>query len=143
MISLRFSGKGQSALEFIILISFSLIIVSSLVVVFQNNISDMEKVREAQLVDQVYNLALSEIDFALMSRPVYERTFYLPSTLGGYTYEINIYHDVEVVISYLGVDHVRFLSEVTSIDGNFTVPGPNYLIKYCDDDDCFIELNKN
>ena len=125
-------GKGQSSLEFLVLISFALILISGLLVVFQNQVSSMEAVREKALVEQMYNLVLSELDFAMMSPPVYNRTFFLPRTLGGHNYSVSIVDDVEVVLEYRGVRNVFFLaSDQYNISGDFLI-GNNVIIKHSD-----------
>ncbi len=125
-------GKGQSSLEFLVLISFALILISGLLVVFQNQVSNMESVREKALVEQMHNLVLSELDFALISPPVYNRTFFLPRTLGGHNYDISIVEGVEIVLDYRGVKSVFFLaSDQYDLLGNFQ-RGRNVLIKHVD-----------
>ena len=120
--------KGQSALEFLVLIGFALILISALLVVFQNRVSDMEAVREEAIVNQMFNLIFSEFEFAVMSRAVYNRTFYLPHTLGGHAYTLELVEDRDVVLSYLGKEHVRFLKE-DYFTGDFSAPGENVIIK--------------
>ena len=121
--------KGQSSLEFLILIGFALILVAGLLVIFQDQVSSMSSAREDVVVDQMFNLVLSEFDFAMVSRPVYNRTFFLPRSLGGFDYNVSIIDDVEVVLEYRGVEYVRFLEEGQySIDGDFE-KGRNILVK--------------
>ena len=138
MMFLNKSRKGQSALEFVILIGFALLMISVLLVVFQNNLVRVQSVREEVIVDQMFNLILSEIEFAELSKPVYNRTFYLPNDIGGYSYDLFVRDGVEIVLEYMGVRHVRFLT-TTKVEGDFSVPGRNYISKQCLD--CNVSLN--
>jgi len=132
--------KGQSALEFVILVSFTLIIVSSLLIVFNHNVEEAEKVRRESLVNQMLNLVSSEIEFAIISKPIYNRTFFLPSELGGYPYSINIYDYSEIVLDYRGKEYVLFLTNGTLVNGTFSGPGGiNFISKKCVD--CIIQIN--
>lgn len=136
---IRFFKRGQSSLEFSLLISFALIIVSVLIVVFNNNISDLEQKKEQVLIEQAFNLVLSEIEFAEMSLPVYERTFYLPATLGGQPYTISVQDRQDIVINYLGREYVYFLSNQTRLNGSFSGSSGNHIYKNCTN--CDIILN--
>lgn len=133
MIFFNKSRKAQSAMEFVVVLAFSLVVLAALLVIFQNRLSTMEENREKIVVDQMFNLVMSEIDLAIMSPPVYTRTFYLPRTLDGYPYTIEIIEDIDVVIDYRGVTHVRFLTGSTGVIGSFKV-GKNTIVKNSDGD---------
>lgn len=123
------SRKGQSALEFVIIIGFALLLISALIVVFQNRIRDMQEDRDVTRINQMYNLILSEIDFAQQARPFYNRSFYLPNEIGGQTYSLHINDKVDIVLTYNGVNNVRFLSDDARVIGQFNVPGRNIIYK--------------
>jgi hypothetical protein len=134
--------KAQSALEFTILIGFSLILISSMLVVFQRNIENAEKNREDVIVEQMFNLVMSEFDFAEMSKPVYDRTFYLPLEIGGRGYDLNLEDNVEIVIDYMGQKRVMFLTNNTQVYGKFNSSGKNNIIKLCTNCTLFLNLEQ-
>lgn len=131
--------KAQSALEFTILIGFSLILITAMLLIFQRNIETAERNREEIIVEQMFNLIMSEFDFAEMSRPVYDRTFYLPLELGGRGYSLDLRDGVEIVIDYMGRERVRFLTNNTKVDGEFNASRINNIRKICTD--CVLYLN--
>lgn len=140
MIKTKTNRKGQSSLEFTILVGFSIILISSMLVVIQNNLEDAEQTRKEAKIEQMFNLVMSELEFAEMSKPIYERTFYLPPELGGHQYNITLYDNREVVLDYMGQRRVMFLTDNVTISGNFDVSaGTNTIKKDCEN--CTLILN--
>lgn len=123
----NYSRKGQSALEFVILIGFALMMISVLLIVFQGNLERMNAERDEALINQMFNLVLSEISFAEISRPDYNRTFYLPINLGSQPYSLKLESKFEVVLDYAGEKRVMFLTN-EPIVGTF-ISGRNVIFK--------------
>lgn len=138
MTFLNLGKAGQSSLEFTIIIGFALLLASGFLIVFESSFSSADTDRESDIVDQFYNLILSEFEFADMSYPVYNRVFYLPQTVGGFNYSLNLIDGVELVMDYRGFEHVRFLTSASSVTGDFQ-KGRNDLIKLDND---IIQLNE-
>ena len=82
--------KGQTAVEFIILIAFVLFVFTAFFILVQSNMSD--KINENQ-VRQIKELALAvqdEINLASDSTEGYYRTFKIPEKIGNTEYTLNI-----------------------------------------------------
>ncbi len=131
------SRKGQSGLEFLILIGFALMIMSVLIFLFSQNILDIERDRRDVIVDQFYNTLISEIELAHSARPYYERYFYLPSNLDGFEYSLEIRSDEEIVLEFKEDVYVRFLDSM-EVEGQFEVGDNNTIVKNLDGS---VELN--
>ena len=102
------SKKSQSSIEFIILITFMLVVFTVVSVSVQKRIVDTQDVKTRNTVDQLKNVIFTEIEIA-ESMPVnYSKDFYLPLYLDGSEYLIGIDDGVELNVSYRGKEYVYF-----------------------------------
>lgn len=123
--------KGQYAIEFIIVIAFSLLFLAVFLVYFQSELRDTALDRDRASAQQVYNLVLNEITMAEQSPAIYERTFYLPTSVQGIPYEANIYDGQDLVIDLNDNQFVYFLPRrIDEGYENFGV-GQNTIVKTC------------
>ena len=111
----RLRRKAQSSIEFVMLISFTLLVASVLFYVMQNNLMEAEKDRNEARVGQLMNIINNEIALAQVAVPDYSRTFYLPNELYGFEYEIEARNHVsgsgtDVVIRYKGQEYIFLLT---------------------------------
>lgn len=123
--------KGQYAIEFIIVISFSLLFLAVFLVYFQTELQDTALDRDRESAQEVYNLVLNEMTMAEQSPAIYERTFYLPTSIQGLSYEANIYDGQDLVINLNNNQFVYFLPRpIDEGYSNFGV-GENTIVKTC------------
>ncbi len=124
--------KAQSSVEFVMLITFTLMIASVLFYVLQNNLMEAERDRNEARVEQLMNIVNNEISLAQMSVPTYYRTFYLPSELYGSQYQINATRPsgggTDIVINYKGQEYV-FLIPTTLGNAHLLQKGENIILK--------------
>jgi hypothetical protein len=104
------NNKGQSALEFVLLVGFMLIVFFMFFFVIQERMVDTFKLQEQQILKEASNVIVNEFDVARFTLPDYQRTFFLPSA-GANEYSTQLKDPLELLISYNDVMVVRFLSE--------------------------------
>lgn len=123
------SKKGQAAIEFALLLSFVLLLVSGFLVAIQKNLEDAQKVRDEELVNQLMNVIRSEILYAEQSGLGYSRDLFLPMHLDGSSYNISsISFGQEIVINYRSKDYIFLYSGNSSRIYNETLLRPGHLI---------------
>lgn len=123
--------KGQYAIEFIIVIAFSLMFLAIFLIYFQGELRTTSLDRDRASAQQVYNLVLNEITMAEQSPARYERTFYVPTSIQGVPYSVDLIEGQDLVITLNNNQFVYFLPRPVD-DGyeNFGV-GDNTLVKTC------------
>jgi len=103
--------KGQSALEFIILISFMIIIFVSFFVVIQARILDVVEKNDETYLTELNSIVLRETKIAVRALPDYSHSFHMPTHIQGKPYTINLIENREVISSYGSYEQVNFLDE--------------------------------
>ena len=118
--------KGQSAIEFVILIGFVLLFFSIFFLATQENMSD--KIREKQniAIKEVALTVQDEINLAFKSSDGYSRKFKLPEKIGNQDYDINIIEDMV----YIKTENNKYAMAlpIPKITGNI-VKGDNEIKK--------------
>ncbi|MFT4311017.1 MAG: hypothetical protein ACMXX7_00130 [Candidatus Woesearchaeota archaeon] len=129
--------KGQSAIEFAILLGFILIAVSGLFVILSSTLERYELNKDNAVIDQIVNLVQTEILFAESAEGNFQREFFLPMTIDGFSYEVSLNDPRELFVRYKGIERVHFFS--TDIYGDIN-RGSNLVQKICQVD-CTITVN--
>ena len=142
--------KGQSSVEFAILISFTLLVASVLFAVMQGNILDAQKTRDEVRVQQVMRIIENEIVLArassIGSEGNYSRDFFLPMQLYGHNYEIEGDSSgpggfMDVVIRFKGEEYVYLMPETDDVLAPENLGrGVNTIRKSCTGGTCTMEF---
>ncbi len=122
--------KGQSSLEFLVLIMFALSTLLLFSVAMIETMESLSVERAEERVMQLYNVIDKEFNFALQSQGNYNRVFYLPPRINGEDYAFNHSDDNEIHIVLLSRDYVFFLESEINITGKFS-KGYNNISKVC------------
>lgn len=119
------SKKGQSAIEFALLVSFVLILMGVFLVAIQKNLNDAQAIRDEELVNQLMNVIRAETVFAEQSGLGYTRTIFLPTNLDGSPYTINSkMYGREMNITFRSKEYIFFYSGNSSRIYNETLLRP-------------------
>lgn len=101
--------KSQSAVEFIVLASFMLLVVLGFFSVTSSRMLEASEEGNRKTAEDIADFAYREIEIAKYVSDGYIRTFEMPQTVNGVNYSIAIIDDREIVVNYLGYEHVKFL----------------------------------
>lgn len=105
--------KSQSSMEFVILVSFMMLVFALFFIVIQQRAAIANEEKNDAAADNVKNLALNEIKLAESVSDNYYREFSLPNNLNGLDYNISIMQGVggssEIVIKYANKEKVYYL----------------------------------
>ena len=118
--------KSQSAIEFVFLITFMLVIVVGFFSASSSKILDSVEGNNQKIAEDIADLAYREIEVATSVNNGYVRNFTLPLTVNGANYSISLLQNRELVVNYLGTEHVKFLP--SNIVGSIS-PGINTITK--------------
>ena len=102
-------NKAQFAIEFVVLIAFMFIIFLGFTAVITSKILDAMESGRQQTAEDIATLAKNEIDLARSVSDGYVRTFNLPATIEGNSYDISIIDNRELVVKYFDKEYVLFL----------------------------------
>lgn len=118
--------KSQSALEFIVLTSFMLLVVLGLFAVTSTRMLEASEEGNRKTAEDIADYAYREIEIAKSVNDGYTRIFEMPQTVNGVNYSIQIVDNREIVVNYLGYEHVKFLP--VNVTGNI-LKGSNKISK--------------
>ncbi|MGE0793099.1 MAG: hypothetical protein AB7V77_02895 [Candidatus Woesearchaeota archaeon] len=118
--------KGQSAMEFVILLTFMILVFSGFFLVIQTKILDVSESNEKTYLKELNNIVLNEVDLASTSKPDYHHPFNIPTNIKGKTYLIEILDNQEIVTLYENYEQINFLT--TNITGPIYI-GKNVIHK--------------
>src|SRR3989344_6978103 len=104
-------NKAQFAIEFIVLIAFMFVIFLGFTAVITSKILDEKEIKRQQTAEDIATLAKNEIDLARSVSDGYNRTFDLPASIEGNSYDIRIIDNRELVVNYLDREYVLFLQD--------------------------------
>jgi hypothetical protein len=110
--------KSQFGIEFVILLTFMLMVFVGVFAVVTYKLIDLEESRKQQMAEEVANRVNNEIKLARANNDGYERIFELPTKIEGKSYDIRIIENRELVVDYSGYEYVLFLPE--KVKGNIT-----------------------
>lgn len=106
--------RAQSALEFVILVSFMLLVFFSFFIIIQERITDISRENDRAFLREVNQLILQQMQVALSSAGDYAVNFTMP--LGKQPYDVAIYDRREIVSTFDTLEYVNFLS--TNLSGD-------------------------
>ena len=139
--------KAQSSLEFVLLVSFALLMGSSFLYVVQQNLANTQNARDEARVMQLFNILETEFTLAEKSPIGYKRTFLLPSSIDGQDYNVTgtssgtgLDHDI--VVNFNERDYVFLLP--SSVRANYRNPlqkGENVIFMNCLEFYCELVIN--
>lgn len=126
MATVKIYLKSQSAIEFVVLASFMLLVVLGFFAVTSSNVLESKEEGNRKIAEDIAHFAYREIEIAKSVNDGYARTFVMPQTVNGIDYSISIVANRELVVNYLGYEYIRFLPSNTT--GNI-VKGNNKISK--------------
>src|SRR3989344_9346793 len=118
--------KSQSAIEFVTLASFMFLVVLGFFSVTTSKIVESKEAANRQIAADLADYVFNEVKTAKSVNDGYIRIFTIPQTVNGINFTINITDNRELVVNYLGNEHVEFLP--SNVTGNLT-KGDNKISK--------------
>ncbi len=127
--------KGQSAIEFVILFSFMILIFAGFFVAIQAKIIDATERKDESYLAEINDLLISEFSLAERTKTDYHRYFSLPTSIQGNTYDVMLVDRYELVVTAGDKEYVDFLNtevlgslkigrnEIHHVDGVMNVNG--------------------
>ena len=101
--------KAQSATEFVVLVSFMLVVFFVFFTIIQHRISDITDAQDLVYLKEANNVVLTEIELAEQVHADYTRTFML-SSLGDKSYTLELTDPYEITARFGDKEYVNFLS---------------------------------
>lgn len=123
--------KSQSAVEFIILTSFMLLVLLGFFAITSSRLLEAREEGNKRIAQDIADFAYREVEIAKSVNDGYTRTFIMPQSVNGVDYGISIIDNRELTVNYLGYEHIRFLpSNVTGniIKGNNKISKSNSIL---------------
>ena len=102
-------SKSQSAIEFIILASFMLLVILSFFAITSSKVLEAREEGDRKIANDIADFAYNEIEIAKSLNDGYARNFTMPQNVNGINYTINIIDNRELVVNYLDYEYVKFL----------------------------------
>ncbi|MBC8501125.1 MAG: hypothetical protein ISS25_04040 [Nanoarchaeota archaeon] len=102
-------------MEFVILMTFMMLIFTVTFVVIQQKTIDIKNTQTDRQVNALGNVIKNEVDMANSVHEGYKKNFWLPDYINGVEYSIQLLDNVEVVIKYKDKDYYVFL--ITNLTG--------------------------
>jgi len=118
--------KSQSAIEFIVLASFMLLVIVGFFAVTSSKVLESKEEANRQISQDIAEFAYKEIEIAKSVNDGYTRTFVMPQTVNGVNYNITIIDNRELIVNYLEHEYVKFLP--SNVTGDIT-KGSNKISK--------------
>ena len=109
-------SKGQGSLEFVILVTFMLVVFFIFFTIIQDRMASVSNQQDIESLEQINSIVLSELSIARSVDSDYYHNFSLPDNLGT-EFSIGVYDSRELVSSYRDKEYVNFLPE--NITGEF------------------------
>jgi len=124
MLIAKLHSKSQSAVEFIVLASFMLLVIMGFFAIASSRLLEAKDDGNRQIAEDIADFAYREIEIAKSASDGYSRSFEMPGTINGISYNISIIDNRELVVNYLDKEHIRFLP--SNVAGNI-VKGSNQI----------------
>ena len=118
--------KSQSAMEFVVLSSFMLLVILGFFAITTSKMFEAKSQSEEKTAQQIADLAFKEIEIATSLSDGYTRLFSLPRTINGVNYTVSVTDNRELLITYQGFEYLKFFP--ANVTGNIT-KGVNQLKK--------------
>ncbi|MBN2053182.1 hypothetical protein JW756_06790 [Candidatus Woesearchaeota archaeon] len=100
---------GQSSMEFVLIAAVMFLVFSGIFVVVQDRMTQAYRTRAYTSMEELSRLVSTEIRMAKSSSGAYTRQFFLPRSLSGYNYSIQLVNMNEMVIVLQDMEYVSFL----------------------------------
>lgn len=126
MLIAKLHSKSQSAVEFIVLASFMLMVIMGFFAIASSRLLEAKDEGNRQIAEDIADFAYHEIETAKSASDGYSRIFEMPGTINGISYGISIIDGRELVVNYIDKEYVRFLP--SNVTGNITI-GNNQISK--------------
>ncbi len=110
--------KSQSAMEFIVLASFMLLVILGFFAVTSSRVLEAREEGNKKIAQDIAEFAYREIEIAKSVNDGYTRVFALPQTVNGVSYTINITDNRELSVNYLDYEYIKFLP--LNVSGNIS-----------------------
>ena len=107
--------KSQSAIEFVTLAAFMFFVIVGFFAITTSKILESKDQANSKIAEGISDYVNHEVETAKSVNDGYSRTFELPQTVNGIDYGISIIDNRELVVNYLGYEHVRFLNATGNI----------------------------
>lgn len=118
MIIVKINLKSQSAMEFIVLASFMLLVMLGFFAVTSSNVLEAKEEGNRKIAEDIADFAYREIETAKSVNDGYTRVFAMPRRVNGVNYSVSITDNRELIVNYLGYEHVKFLPP--NVTGNIS-----------------------
>ena len=112
--------NAQFAIEFVVLIAFMFLVFVAILTLITSQVLQSKESEKESIAQDIAELVVNEVDIAKSLADGYSKTFSLPDKINGNGYDIKIIDNRELVVKYLGVEHVSFLPE--KVCGNVFEP---------------------
>lgn len=119
-------NKSQFAVEFVMLMAFMLLVFLGFFALISSRILDAKQTENQKIAENLANLVREEIILANSVTDGYNRVFNIPKKVKGVSYNISLLFDRELLVEYLGNEHLIFLPQ--NVRGNISV-GSNEIKK--------------
>ena len=110
--------KSQSSMEFIVLATFMLLVIVGFFGVTSSKVLEAREDINRKIAEDIADFAYREIEIATAVNDGYKKSFSMPQNVNGVNYSINIVDNIELTVTYLDYEHVRFLP--SNVTGNIT-----------------------
>ena len=111
-------AKSQSAVEFVVLATFMLLVILGFFAIISSRVLEAKEEANIRIAEDITDFALKEIEIAKSLNDGYTRTFIMPITVNGVDYLINMTDNRELLVNYLGYEHIKFLP--SNVTGNIS-----------------------
>ena len=105
-------------MEFIVLASFMLLVILGFFAVTSSKMLESREEGYKKTAEDIASFAYREIEIAKSLNDGYTRIFAMPQTVNGINYSITVIDDRELIVNYLGYEHIKFLP--SNVTGNIT-----------------------
>lgn len=111
--------KSQSAIEFVVLASFMLLVILGFFALTSSRVLDAKEEGNKKIAENIADLVYREIETAKSVNNGYTRIFTVPKTVNGVTYTINLTDNRELIVNYLGYEYIKFVP--SNVTGNLSI----------------------
>ena len=117
---MRDKKTSQSAVEFIILASFMLLVLLGFFAITGSRLLEAREEGNKRIAQDIADFAYREVEIAKSVNDGYTRTFIMPQSVNGVDYSISIIDNKELTVNYLDKEHLSFLPQ--KVCGDFFIP---------------------
>lgn len=119
-------SKSQSAMEFVILASFMLLVILGFFSLTSSRMIEARQEGNRKIAEDIAKFAYREVEIAKSVNDGYSRVFEIPQSINGINYTLSVIDSRELVVNYLDEEYVQFLP--INVTGNI-LKGSNRISK--------------